>query len=625
MELCKDWGDTPDFSMQDLKAALRKLKEGKSPGHDGLPAELFTKAGEGVLQALLVVLNIVKKTKVIPEQWNWVKITTIYKNRGSKKELVNYRGIFLTLVVTKIFEHLLKDRMKDQLKSVNLNQAGGREERSPPDNLFLLYACIDHHKYKGKPLFITAYDFEQAFASLWLQDCIMSMMKLEIPLDILHLVYKLNKTAKIVVKTPYGLTEESVIEDIVEQGTVLGPNLCSVSTAEYCETNKGVAVGGAVVSSLLFIDDVFDLNGSTQDTVVSHENAIVFGRRKKLGYSIKKCKSMILNGKKDTEPPSLFIEKVKVGTATVITCLGDPINNKGTNSDLIADRQQRGTSAMIRIEVLVKETGLGIYTINVHLLLYHSLFLSCVLFNSQVWRNLTETELKTLETLQGRCLKKIVEAPQSTCNSFTYLEFGVVPIRFIIQKNQLMFLHHIVHLEEDDPVKLMWKNMKILEEECNWWSNVRVLMTKYGISLQDAEEKSRESFKKLVKEKIHEVALVELSKDCKDKKKTSALSFTVLKPQDYLNHLYPTQAKIIFQCRSKTLDIKAHRSYKYKDKLCRKCGDDEETVQHVANCGSSDVIDTSFIDELSSTLSYDTIIKLILISKRIHDFLEEVK
>ena len=57
----------------------------------------------------------------------------------------------------------------------------------------------------------------------------MSMMKLEIPLDILHLVYKLNKTAKIVVKTPYGLTEESVIEDIVEQGTVLGPNLCSVS------------------------------------------------------------------------------------------------------------------------------------------------------------------------------------------------------------------------------------------------------------------------------------------------------------------------------------------------------------------------------------------------------------
>ena len=134
-----------------------------------------------------------------------------------------------------------------------------------------------------------------------------------------------------------------------------------------------------------------------------------------------------------------------------------------------------------------------------------------------------------------------------------------------------------------------------------------------------------ESFKKLVKGKIHEVALVELSKDCKDKKKTSALSFTVLKPQDYLNHLYPTQAKIIFQCRSKTLDIKAHRSYKYKDKLCRKCGDDEETVQHVANCGSSDVIDTSFIDELSSTLSYDTIIKLILISKRIHDFLEEVK
>ena len=132
--------------MAELRGALRKLKRGKSPGYDGLPAEIFIEAGEGVLEALLQVLNIVKKTRVIPDQWNWVKITTIYKNRGSKKELVNYRGIFLTMIVTKIFEHLLKGRMTEQLKAVDMHQAGARSERSPSDNLFLLYACIDHYK-----------------------------------------------------------------------------------------------------------------------------------------------------------------------------------------------------------------------------------------------------------------------------------------------------------------------------------------------------------------------------------------------------------------------------------------------------------------------------------------------
>ena len=143
----------------------------------------------------------------------------------------------MTPIITKIFENLIKGRMIEQLKKVDLHQAGSRSERGPPDNLFLLYACRDHHIYKGKPLYVTAYDFEQAFDSLWLQDCLMAMIRLGILLDILQLVYQLNREAKIRVKTPFGLTEESIVKDIVEQGTVLGATLCSVSTAEYCNVN----------------------------------------------------------------------------------------------------------------------------------------------------------------------------------------------------------------------------------------------------------------------------------------------------------------------------------------------------------------------------------------------------
>ena len=117
----------------------------------------------------------------------------------------------------------------------------------------------------------------------------MAMMRLGIPHDILRLVYQLNREAKIRVKTPYGLTEESIIEDIVEQGTVLGATLCSVSTAEYCGSNTGVAVGAAITSSLLYVDDAFDLSIDTEDFQVSHENAISFGRMKKVPYSKKKC------------------------------------------------------------------------------------------------------------------------------------------------------------------------------------------------------------------------------------------------------------------------------------------------------------------------------------------------
>ena len=97
-------------------------------------------------------------------------------------------------------------------------------------------------------------------------------------------------------------------------------------------------------------------------------------------------------------------------------------------------------------------------------------------FNSQAWSNLSQKNISSLEKLQSKCLKKIVNAPQATANSFTYLELGVMPMRYEIERNQLIFLHHIVHLEDSDPVKITWENMKKFPEENNWWSGVKSIL-----------------------------------------------------------------------------------------------------------------------------------------------------
>ena len=616
---------TPLFTMDELLGAISKLKRGKSPGPDDLPAEIFLNAGKGILEELLKVLNMVKTTKVIPEQWNWVDITTLYKNKGSKKELVNYRGIFITIIVKKIFENMIKERMKEPLEKVDKHQGGSRTNRSPPDNLFLLYGCIDHQKYKNKPLYITAYDFEQAFDALWLQDCVLSLQKIGVPTEILHLIYNLNKEAKITVKTPYGKTHPSVLTDIVEQGTVLGPILCSTSTAEYCGSNIGVAVLDAVVSSLVWVDDTLDLSASAGDAEKSHENALVFGRKKKIPYSKTKCKNMIVNGKKMDHPPELYIDEAKVELVQIIEYLGDVINSKGDYSDLVKDRVKRGISAMVRIEALINEAGLGIHTVSVHLLLYQALFLSCITFNSQAWSTIKEVDLEQLEKIQLKCLKKILKLPRSTANSFVFLEFGELPIRCIIDKNQLNFLYHIYHLKEDDPVKIMWQMMEKLTGEKNWWERVKGLLSKYQVSMDDVKSMTKNSYKKFVKERVHDVALQNLRDQCKSKERTQSLSFSSLNPQGYLRELYPTQAKIIFQCRSKTLDIKEYRQYMYKDMVCRLCNDAEETLEHVVNCGCQETIDINVLTCDDQEFPYENKLLFTTISTRISRFMDQIK
>ena len=51
-------------------------------------------------------------------------------------------------------------------------QNGGMRDKGVVDNLFLLRGLLDHARYLGKEVWVTFYDIEKCFDSLWLQDFI---------------------------------------------------------------------------------------------------------------------------------------------------------------------------------------------------------------------------------------------------------------------------------------------------------------------------------------------------------------------------------------------------------------------------------------------------------------------
>ena len=72
----------------------------------------------------------------------------MYKNNDSKKKLQNYRGIFLTSILSKVLKKLIQIRIKDKIANYSsLFQAGSRQNRSTDDNLFLIRSVIDHRLY----------------------------------------------------------------------------------------------------------------------------------------------------------------------------------------------------------------------------------------------------------------------------------------------------------------------------------------------------------------------------------------------------------------------------------------------------------------------------------------------
>ena len=577
------------FTMKELKAVIKAIVGGKASGPDEIPPELFKYGGEALEKLLLEMVNEIKESAEIPEQWNNVDISTIYKNKGKMKELKNQRGIFLTAVAYKLFERLMVKRMEDVTENINLLQAGGRKKRSTEHQTFMMRNIINHALYIGKKLFITCYDYKQCFDKLWLQEAVLSMYKLGLTNEYAKLILKLNETSQISIKTPFGKTERFVATSITKQGTVLGPTLCGCSLGEcldLLEGKGGATIGNVSIPALAFVDDMNTLNTKVSDVHSSHENTLWFSKKKNQPLNGDKCEIMCVNSSDGDVVPTISVNGKPVKNVEKIIYIGDGFNRKGSNKDLINDRIAKGMRCLRNTIAECTDTTLGQYAIESSMLLYKTVFVKTILFNCGAWCNLTKQNIESLQVLQMKYLKRILHSPKSTPNIAVLMELGVKPIETEIHIRQLNFLHQILCLDENDPVRRVYEQSKRFEFEKTWFREVKALIQKYD--LEDVEENikeiEKEQWKKQVNERVEATVIKQYNEEYKKGKMTRAYHpLEKLELKEYMKELKPSRARTLFKVRSKTIDLRNVRKYQYKTHSCRLCGDGEESINHVLN------------------------------------------
>ena len=202
MKACRS-SISPNFSLDEVKQAVGELKLGRSADPTGMVREIFQKCGEGLLYSLFEMANTIKTSKNLPSDCNKIWIRTLKQKKGTFRKLDNYRGIFLVPILSVIFEKLLKKKISDTLQqNISKFQNGGMKGKGVVDNLFILRSIINHANYLGKKLWLTFYDIEKCFDSLWLEDCINSLWDLDAKDDILCLIHLMNIKATVTIKTP---------------------------------------------------------------------------------------------------------------------------------------------------------------------------------------------------------------------------------------------------------------------------------------------------------------------------------------------------------------------------------------------------------------------------------------
>ena len=603
---------TPEWTEKELNIVLKQLKNNKSKDPLDLPNELFKPGniGSDLKIAILQLMNQIKSQQTVPDILKYCNITSLYKNKGSKRDFENYRGIFRVVTLRNILDKLIYN---DEYPTIDANltdsNVGARQHRNIRDNLFVINAILNNIvKRKLRSTDIQVYDVYKCFDKLWAKECFNDIYENGFDNDKLPLLFEENMNAKVAVKTANGTTERTEISEVIMQGTVWGSLMCTstmdkLGKIAYENPESLYKYKGVPIPPLGMVDDVITVS-NVENT--ENMNSLVnnFIEHKKLKLSETKC-SRIHIGKNHEECPDLKVHEHTMRESNKEKYLGDIISSDGKIQQTIENRKTKGHGAISEIKSILEEIPFGKYKYEVAMKLRESMLLSRILSNSEIWHGMTNANIVTLEQIDQAFLRSILGAHSKTPRSMLYLETGAIPIRWIIKQRRINYLKHILSRNETELIRKVFEAQKQQPTSGDFVTFVRKDLEELGITEEDVDNLSKKQLKDELRRKTKQHAFYELNEELQTSSKSKNIKFNKLEMQEYLKTdlLTKKEVNMLFAMRTKCVrGIKTNfKSMKNTCQHCPlKCSEDTPAIDsqdHVFQCsalGGSDT-DMDFI------------------------------
>ena len=575
---------------------MKQLKTNKATDPVGLINELFKPgvAGSDLFNSLLTLCNMVKIECKIPKFVELSNITSIFKNRGSKQDLDNDRGIFSVTCVRSIIDKLIYNEYYPTIDSnMSDSNVGGRQNRSIRDNLFIVYGILNNAIQNKVNVDLSLYDIAKCFDAQWHAETMNDMWDVGLRDDKFAVVSELNRKCNIAIRTPVGLSERFEMNDIEMQGTVMGPIKCSVQLdtlgRDCYERQEGLYLYNDCISvpPLQMIDDLASFSTCSPQSIIT--NAIINGKieAKKLELSKTKCVNIHI-GEHQSYCEGLKAHENSMKKKTHETYLGDIICSSGTNNRNVEKRCSSGIGAVSDCISMLGRVALGHWHFQILLIFRDSMIISKLVSSSEIWYNVTGNQYSKLDEIDEMFLSKIFEVPKSVPKLSLYAECGKIPLRFIIQKRRLMYWWEILKKGENELVYKFYSAQKLKPVKNDFVLQIAADLNEieWDISDMEAKNMSKLKFKKIMETKVNTCARRYLER--MKKSKTDHLKIDEkFSSAKYLfsKKLNVREIQTLFRLRSRTLNVKDNHKSSYKENMwCRTCHLFSETQEHILHC-----------------------------------------
>ena len=142
------------------------MKNGKAAGSDNISAEVLKADPYATADILLPLFQDIWQKEKFPKEWKEGIIIKVTKKRDLS-QCRNWQGVTLLVVISKIFNKITLERIKDVLeRGLQKEHAGFCHSKSCIDQINTLRIIIEQSLEFWSPLYMLFSDYQRAFDSL---------------------------------------------------------------------------------------------------------------------------------------------------------------------------------------------------------------------------------------------------------------------------------------------------------------------------------------------------------------------------------------------------------------------------------------------------------------------------
>ena len=498
--------DTP-ISQYEVGNALKHLTTKKSCGNDNIMIEMLKSTQNLMVPYLVSLFNAILDTAEYPELWSESIIIPIHKH-GSYDNPDNYRGIALMSNLSKVFTHIIGQRLRcwaEQWDLIREEQAGFRRGYGTIDHIFALHSIAEKYLYKHRKLYVGFVDFRKAFDTVKRNVLWRILEESGVRGKLLNVLKAMYGNVRYCVRTLEGRTEAFESTMGLKQGCKISPimfsyliNVLAKEVSENCKHSIQLSPNTPPVSCLLFADDVALL----ADSPVGLQNQIdqLKCAADKLGLIINTDKSKVVvyrMGGHLSKYEKWSVGGIPLQVVSEYRYLGNILSTKLCTNVTQKDIAHRAKVAIILlIKALRKVSHV---TPQIFYKLFDAQIMPILLYGSEVWGT---KGCRIIESVHLYALKNFLNVSRRTPNDMVYGETGRFPVFINAQIRVVRYWLKILKMDENRLPKRAYRMMMCTSH--NWAERTKQILI--DCDLGDAWNSQRvsdeNSFLKTLREKL---------------------------------------------------------------------------------------------------------------------------